>query len=346
VSAFPASILTAAIALALAGGCAVAPSPAPLLTPSPAQSASTSASPSASSLPPSASPSTVAGAPLLVAWERRGDETRLIVVTGGAIDRRPLPAEPNGPVATGAQGPLAFVAGSTAEPVMWTSRRSLADPQWDVGPLVPPESQAAPFVWSCLSSGSPPRIALQSDDNRIYVVDEGGRLQRLPAGLLMLRPGGCAWSDGHHVIVATDVPEPVFHIGFAMFDVNATTSRLVPGTSGEAPAISDASLAYVARDPAGRQVVWIGAIPGPGDPLPPPDIRIAPDGPNAGDLDFFHPALSADGRRLAVVELSRPAAPSRLLVYDLFPSPTIVMQLDVQGASDAGPVWVANLPAD
>jgi hypothetical protein len=342
VSASPASILTAAIALALAGGCAVAPSPAPSASTDPSRAAS----PSASSLPASASPSTVAGAPLLVAWERRGDETRLIVFTGGATDRRPLPAVPNGPVAAGAQGPLAFVAGSSAQPVMWTSRGSLADPQWDVGPLVPPESQDAPFVWSCLSAGSPPRIALQSDDNRIYVVDEGGRLRRLPAGLLMLRPGGCAWSHGHHVIVATDVPEPVFHIGFAMFDVDATTYRLVPGSSGEAPAVSDASLAYVARDPAGRQVVWIGAIPGPDDPLPPPVIRIAPDGPNAGDLDFFHPALSADGRRLAVVELSRPAAPSRLLVYDLFPSPAIVMQLDVQGASDAGPVWVANPPAD
>jgi hypothetical protein len=346
VSTSPASILTAAIALALAGRCAVAPSPGPLLTPSPAQSASTSASPGASNLPPRASPSTVAGAPLLVAWERRGDETRLIVVKDGAIDRPQLPTVPNGLVAAGTQDPLGFLSGSPDQPVMWTSRGSLADPRWNAQPLVPLDSPGEPLVWLCLSRGAAPRVAVQSDDNLVYLVDDHGRLRPLPPGLLMLRPGGCAWTDRGHLVVPTDAAQPASHIGFVMFDVDATTQRLVPGTSGEAPAVSDASLAYVARDPAGRQVVWIGAIPGPDDPLPPPVIRIAPDGPNAGDLDFFHPALSADGRRLAVVELSRPAAPSRLLVYDLFPSPTIVMQLDVKGASDAGPVWVANPPAD
>jgi hypothetical protein len=158
----------------------------------------------------------------------------------------------------------------------------------------------------------------------------------------MLRPGGCAWSDAHDVVVATDASQPSFHIGFAMFDVDAGSSRLVPGGGGEAPAVSGVSLAYVARDTTGRQGVWIGPIPGRGGPLLPPSVRIAPDRPDAGDLDLFHPVLSADARRLAVIELERPATPRRLLVYDLFPTPTIVIQLDVGGASDAGPVWVAN----
>jgi hypothetical protein len=344
VSGFPASTLTAAIALALAGGCAVAPSPTSSEAPSASATASPAAPPATSRIAASASPSTLAGAPLLVAWERRGDEDRLIVVTGGAIDRRPLPAIPSGPVAAGRQGPLAFVSGSSAQPVLWTSRGPLADPQWDVGPLVPRESLDAPFVWLCLSPGSSPRIAVQSDDNRISVVDEGGGLRPLPAGLLMLRPGGCAWSDGHHVIVATDVPEPVFHTGFAMFEVDAGTSRVVPGNGGEAPAVSDVSLAYVAGGEGGPSAVWIGPIPSIDGPFPAPDLRIAPDLPDAGDLDLFHPVLSADGRRLAVTELSRPSAPRRLLVYDLFPTPTVIMEVDVQGASDAGPAWVANAP--
>lgn len=334
----PAGTLTAAIALALAGGCAVAPSPGP----SPTPLAARSASPSASTLPTS-SPSAAPGAPLLVAWERRGDEARLIVVNDGRIDRRPLPAVPNGPLVGRTHGRLGFLSGPPDRPVMWTSRGSLPDPHWDAQPLVPPESSDERLVWSCLSPGSAPRVAVQSNDNLVYVVNGGGRLRPLPAGLLMLRPGGCAWSDLRHVMVPTDAPQPTFHIGFAIFDVDDGTSTLVAGGGGEAPAVSDVSLAYVARDPAGRQVVSIGAIPGPGDPVPLPDVRIAPDGP---DLDFFHPVLSADGRRLALVELARPAAPRRLLVYDLFPTPTIVIQLVVQGATDAGPAWVANAPAD
>jgi hypothetical protein len=162
----------------------------------------------------------------------------------------------------------------------------------------------------------------------------------------MLRPGGCAWADADHLLVPADAPRPTFHISFAMFDVDTGISALVPGGGGEAPAVSDLSLAYVARDPTGRQVVWIGPIPGPGGPLLPPIVRIASDGPDAGGLDFFHPALSADGHRLAVVELERPAVPRQLLVYDLSPTPTIRMRLDVKGASDAGPVWVANAPTD
>jgi hypothetical protein len=340
VSASPASILTAAIALALAGGCAVAPSPSPSASPP----VSESASPSAATPPETASPSALADAPLLVAWERRGDEARLIVVNDGTIDRRPLPTIPNGPVAAGLRGPLAFVSGSPDQPVMWTSRGSLADPRWNAQPLVPLDSPGEPLVWLCLSRGAAPRVAVQSDDNLVYVVDDDQRLGPLPPGLLMLRPGGCAWSDPGHLIVPADAPQPAFHIGFAMFDVDAATSRLVPGAGGEAPVVSDVSLAYVARGPAGRQGVWIGAIPRSDDPVPPPDIRILPVGPD--DLDFFHPVLSADGQRLAVIELARPSAPRRLLVYDLFPTPTIVIQLDVQGASDAGPVWVANAPSD
>jgi hypothetical protein len=346
VTALPASTLTAAIALALAGGCAVAPSPTSSQAPSASTTGSPAASPAASGFAASPSPSAPAGAPLLVAWERRGDQAHLIVVNDSTIDRGPLPALPNGPVVGGVRGLLAFLSGSPDEPVLWTGRGSLADPQWDTHPLVPPASRDAPFVWSCVSSGSPPRIAVQSDDNQIYVVEEGGRLRLLPPGLLMLRPGGCAWCDGHHVIVATDIPEPVFHIGFAMFDVDAETSRLVPGTGGEAPAVSDVSLAYVASGEGDPLAVWIGAIPSADGPLPAPDLRIAPDLPGAGDLDLFHPVLSADGRRLAVTELARPSAPRRLLVYDLFPTPTIVTQLEVQGASDAGPVWVANPPPD
>jgi hypothetical protein len=344
VKAAPASILTAAIALALAGGCTVAPSPARSASSSPTPSPA--ASPSASSLPTSASPSAVTGTPLLLAWERQGDEAGLIVVTEGTIDRRPLPAVPNGPVAGGLHGPLAFLSGSPDKPVMWTGRGPLANLEWDALRLVPPEPQAEPFVWLCLSDGSPPRIAVQSGDNRVYAVDEGASLRSLPAGLLMLRPGGCAWTDAHNIVVGTDAPQPTFHIGYAMFDVDAGSARLVPGGGGEAPAVSDLSLAYVARDVTRQQVVWIGPIPGPGGPLLPPIIRIAPAGPAAGDLDFFHPVLSADGRRLAVIELVRPAAPRRLLVYDLFPTPTIVMQLDLHGASDAGPAWVANASAD
>ena len=58
---------------------------------------------------------------------------------------------------------------------------------------------------------------------------------------------------------------------------------------------------------------------------------------------LFRPVLSADGKRLAVVELGPKAAPSRILLYEL-PRPTLVMELDVRGADDAGPVWVANPP--
>jgi hypothetical protein len=197
-------------------------------------------------------------------------------------------------------------------------------------------------VWLCLSPGSPPRVAVQSDDNLVYVVDDDAGLRPLPLGLLMLRPGGCAWSDPGHLVVPVDAPQPTFHIGFAMFNVDAATARLVPGTGGEAPAVSDVSLAYVAAGKGDPLAVWIGAIPSADGPLPAPYLRIAPDLPDAGDLDLFHPVLSADGRRLAVTELARPSAPRRLLVYDLLPTPTIVTQLDVQGASDAGPVWVAN----
>jgi hypothetical protein len=339
VSAYPAGFLTAAIALALLGGCAVAPSP----TTSASPSALPMASPSASSLSASASPPAVTGAPLLVAWERRGDEARLIIVRDGTIDRLSLPAVPNGPVAAGLDGPLAFLSGSPDQPVMWIGGGSLSDPQWEAQPLVPPEPKDGPVVWLCLSPGSRPRVAMQSDDNLVYLVEDGGRLRLIPPGLLMLRPGGCAWSDRSHLIVPTDATQAGLHIRFAMFDVDAGTSRLLPETGGEAPAASGTSLAYVVRDPAGRQVVWIGDVPGFDDPVPPPDVRIAPDAP---DVDFFHPTLSADGRRLAVIELARPAAPRRLLVYDLLPTPAIVTQLDVRGASDAGPVWVANAPAD
>ena len=304
------------------------------------------ASPTTSSLPGSASPSAPAESPLLVAWERRGDEARLIVVREGSIDRLPLPGVPNGPVAAGLPGPLAFLSGSPDKPVMWTGRGPLAEPQWDAVRLVPPESQDESFAWLCIGSESPPRIAVQSGDNRVYVIEDDRSLRLLPASLLMLRPGGCAWSDRRRVVVATDASQPTFHIGFAMFDVDGATASLVPGGGGEAPAVSDLSLAYVARDQAGRQAVWIGPIPGPGGPLPPPIVRIAADGPDSGDLDFFRPVLSADGRRLAVVELARPAAPRRLLVYDLSGAPTVVVELDVRGASDAGPVWIANAPAD
>jgi hypothetical protein len=349
VSPSPASTLTVAIALALVGGCAVAPSPAPSLAPSIAPSASTAASPAASpaesSFAASPSPSSAAGAPLLVAWERRGDQAHLIIVDNGTVDRRPLPALPNGPVAGGVGGTLAFLSGPFEQPVLWTSRGSLDDPEWDAQPLVPPGPRDAPFMWLCLSPGSPPRVAVQSDDNLLYVVDDGGRPQPLPLGLLMLRPGGCAWSDPGHMLVPADAPQPTFHIGFAMFDVDAATSRLVPGTGGEAPTVSDVSLAYVAHDQAGRQVVWIGAIPSAEGPLPAPYFHVTPQAPDAGDLDLFQPVLSADGRRLAVIELARPSAPLRVLVYDLFPTPTLVSELDVQGASDAGPAWVANPPA-
>jgi hypothetical protein len=157
----------------------------------------------------------------------------------------------------------------------------------------------------------------------------------------MLRPGGCVWSDARHVIVPTDAPRPRFHIGFAIFDVEDGTSRLLDGSGGEAPAASDVSLAYVVGGQAKQSAVWIGAFPGPDGSVPLPDVRIGPDEPG---LDLLHPVLSADGRRLAVVELARTAAPHRLLVYDLFATPTIVMELDVQGAVDASPVWVADPP--
>jgi hypothetical protein len=339
VSASPAGILTAAIALALLGGCAVAPSPTSSVSPT----TSSSAPAVASSPLASASPSPLAGSPLLVAWERRGDEVRLIIVRDGTIGRLSLPAVPNGPVAAGLDGPLAFLSGSPDKPVLWIGGRSLSDPRWEAQPLVSPEPQDGPVVWLCLSPGSRPRVAMQSDDNLVYLVDDGGRLLLLPPGLLMLRPGGCAWSDRSHLIVTTDVAQPTFHVGFAIFDVDAGTFRLPPGTGGEAPAVSDVSLAYVVRDPAGRQVVWIGDVPSLDDPVPLPDVLIAPDAP---DVDFFHPTLSADGRRLAVIELARPAVPRRLLVYELFPNPAVVMQLDVRGASDAGPAWIANAPAD
>jgi hypothetical protein len=295
-----------------------------------------------SSVPASAPPSPLAGSPLLVAWERRGDGAGVIVVDQGAIGRRPLPAIPNGPVAAAATGLLGFLSGSPDEPVMWIGGGSLSDPHWEARPLVLPEPRDGPVVWLCLSPGSPPRVAVQSDDNLVYLVEDARALRPIPPGLLMLRPGGCAWSDRSHLIVPTDAPHPAFHVGFAMFDIDAGTSRLPPGTGGEAPAVSDGSLAYVVRDPAGKQVVWIGDVPGFDDPVPVPDIRIAPDTP---DVDFFRPVLSADGRRLAVIELARPAAPRRLLVYELFPTPTVVMQLDVRGASDAGPLWVASAPA-
>jgi hypothetical protein len=294
-----------------------------------------------SSLPASASPSPLAGSPLLVAWERRGDGAGVIVVNQGTIDRQPLPAIPNGPVVPATTGLLGFLSGSPDQSVMWIGGGSLSDPHWEAQRLVPQEPLDGPVVWLCLSTGSPPRVAVQSDDNLIYLVEDSGGLRPIPPGLLMLRPGGCAWSDRSHLIVPTDVPQPAFHVGFAMFDIDAGTSRLPPGTGGEAPAASGTSLAYVVRDPAEQQVVWIGHVPRFDGPVPLPDVRIAPDAP---DVDFFRPVLSADGRRLAVIELARPAAPRRLLVYELFPTPTVVMQLDVRGASDAGPAWVANAP--
>ena len=328
-SAAPACIVTAAIALALVGGCAVAPSPAP------------SASPAASRPSATAAPSVLVDAPLLVAWERRADEARLIVVSDGRVDRRPLPAVPNGPLVAGTHGPLAYLSGPPEQPVLWTGLGSLAEPEWDAQLLIPERTQDEPFVWVCLGPGTAPRAAVQSNDSLVHIVDAGGNLRLLPAGLLMLRPGGCMWSDARHVIVPTDAPRPRFHIGFAIFDVEDGTSRLLAGNGGEAPAASDVSLAYVAAGQAKQSAVWIVAIPGPSGSVPRPDVRVAPDSP---ELDLSHPVLSADGRRLAVVELARPAAPHRLLVYDLFPTPAIVMELDVRGAMDVGPAWVANRP--
>ena len=160
----------------------------------------------------------------------------------------------------------------------------------------------------------------------------------LQPGRLALRPGGCAWLDRAHVIVSSDLPE-TGEIGFAIFGAGDGTSVLMRGTGGEAPTASEVSLAFAARGPDRRLGVSIGPIPRPDEPVPPAQLRVVPE---AGELDFYQPILSSDGRRLAVVELAPPDGADRLLVYDLGASASLALEIDITGATDAGPAWVAD----
>ena len=326
----PAASVTVAIALALCSGCAVAPSPsAPVASPATASSTLTQM--------PSAAGD---GAVLLIAWQTGDDGAELLLAReGGVVERRPLPAVANGQVAAGLGGPLYFLSGPPLEPVLWTSEGSLSEPRWTSQRLFPPKPQEEPLVWLCAGPGQPPgAIAVQSNDNLLYLLGDGGQLRLLPPRRLFLRPGGCAWSDAGHLLVSTDEPLLTHHIAFAMFSVEDGASRILEGIGGEQPAVSEVSLAYVARGGPHDNVVLVGVIPAPDGALPPAGARVEP----TGTADFIRPILSADGRRITVVEFEPPGGPDRLLLYELLPSPTLVMVVDVRGMRDAGPVWVAS----
>ena len=332
----PAMRVTVAVALALQSGCAVAPSPPAPVTPPATASAATI------SLFPSPTPSAAGDAgPVFIAWQTDGEGAELLLVgADGRLERLPLPARPNGPVAAGLRGPMYFLSGSAAGSMLWTSHGSLSGPRWTTQRLFRAGPGEEELAWLCAAPGDPPgAVAVQSKDNLVYLIGADGRLRLLPPDRLFLRPGGCAWTDSGHLLVAADEARMLHHIAFAIFRVDDGTSRLLDGIGGEQPAVSDVSLAYVARDGPAGNVVLVGPIPAPGGGLPPATSRLEP----VGQAALFRPVLSADGKRLAVVELGPKAAPSRILLYEL-PRPTLVMELDVRGADDAGPVWVANPP--
>ena len=335
----PAVRVTVAVALALQTGCAVAPSPSASMTSSVTTAAGTT-SPSPTPIPSAAGDA----APVFIAWQRGPDGAELLLLgADGRLARDPLPARPNGPVAAALRGPLFFLSGSAAEPMLWTSKGPLSDPRWTSQRLFPPGAPEDPLAWLCAAPGDPPgALAVQSNDNLVYLVGDGGRLRLLPPDRLFLRPGGCAWTDPGHLLVAADEARMLHHLAFVMFRVADGTSRLLDGSGGEQPAVSDVSLAYVARDGPAGNVVLVGPIPAPDGGVPPATSRLEP----VGQAALFRPILSADGQRIAVVELAAGAIPTRLLLYALLPRPTLVIELDVRGADDAGPVWVANPTTD
>jgi hypothetical protein len=313
-----------AIALALLMGCAIAPSPQGQPT-------------SSGILTPTLTPS---GPVVLVAWETTAERASLVVFRAdGAIERLALPAVPDDQVAAGRDGRLVFVSGSAADPILWTGTGPPAAPEWSSRRLVAPAGQEEPFSWPCVGPGSPGPLAVQSQDNLVYTFDDADRLAPLPAGNLMLRPGGCAWIDARHLIVSVDIPGPVVHVGFAVLAADGSAVHAIDGLGGEHPAAGGGLLAYAARLD-GRNVLLVVPVPAPGGPIAAPLIRRTP----SDDGAFFRPVLSDDGRRLAVLEHDAFGRPARLLLYDLEGGDPLVA-FDVGDAVSTGPTWVAGAPA-
>ena len=331
----PAACVTVAIALAL-WGCVVAPSPS--LPP-----------PRTPSLPPTPSPTArdtaaAAGSVLFVGWETRADRADLLVIDeGGAIARMPLPAIPGGPVVAGPDGALAFVSGPADTPLLWTSSRPPDAPRWESQPLAPPVPLDEPLSWLCLGSGAPPRVAVQAVVRGALVaaVVADGRLALFPPGRLAHRPGGCAWVDRDHLLVAVDrtgPPLPSSH-GLAIVSADGSGERLLDGPGGDEPTLSATLLAYVAHEGGRDYRIAVGRMAGIEGRVPEPSMILRPE----DERTFLRPVLSIDGRRLALLEEDAAGRPTRLLLWELDgEAARLSLAVEIAGALAAGPAWVAD----
>lgn len=325
-------VLAVATALAVSSGCAVAPPPSP--SASPTVSVSPGPSQTATAEPSPVEP----GASLLVAWEDRNGEASLLVVReGGTVERHPLPEIPRDQLAAGFHGPLVFLAGSPAQPVLWIGTGDPWAPRWSSRALLPAEAQETPLRWPCVGPNPIDRLAVQSDDARIFVVADDGGLRPLPAGPLLLRPEGCAWIDEEHLVVAVDTAHPASHLGFAQLTADGSRGSLLDGPGGEHPTASTVSLARVVHSDGAHYRLVVGPLPAAGEVRAPTIELAAP-----LEWTYLRPVLSADGERLATLESDPFGRPVRLLLYDLRGEPTVLIEIDVGGAIRAGPAWVAD----
>jgi hypothetical protein len=141
------------------------------------------------------------------------------------------------------------------------------------------------------------------------------------------------------LVVAVDAPHPASHLGLGLLAADGSTATILDGAGGEHPAASRTALAAAFHDEAGyRLLVW--PLPLAGTTMPVPAIEL----PAPADRLYLRPALSADARRLAALELDPSARPARLLLWDLAAEPRLIAEVDVAGALEAGPAWVANAP--
>jgi hypothetical protein len=174
------------------------------------------------------------------------------------------------------------------------------------------------------------------------VVTEG-RLTLLPPGRLAHRPGGCAWIDRDHLIVAVDRerPQPSPH-GFAVVATDGSGERPLDGPGGDEPAASATLLAYVAHEGGADYRIAVGPLTGIEGSVPEPSTILRPE----AERTLLRPVLSADGRRLALLEDDAAGHPARLLLWELAGETAhLSVAVEIAGALAAGPAWVADAPA-